>query len=101
MSTFHRVGSIADLSESARFATSVEGKKIAIFAIDGRYHATDAICPHANGELWEGDLDGTKLTCPWHGLEFDLATGECVDDPCLKVNRYAVKVDGDDLLVEI
>jgi nitrite reductase (NADH) small subunit/3-phenylpropionate/trans-cinnamate dioxygenase ferredoxin subunit len=40
------------------------------------------------------------VICPWHGWEYDITTGENLDDPAVKVRCFAVKVEGDDVLVE-
>lgn len=79
----------------------VEGKRIAIFNVDGTYYALDDICPHQGGPLGEGELNGTVVTCPWHGWEFDVTTGVNRDDSDIQQQQFAVKVDGDDILVEV
>jgi len=48
----------------------------------------------------EGELDGTHVTCPWHGWEYDITTGKNLDDPSVTVGCFTVKVEGDDILVE-
>ena len=41
------------------------------------------------------------MTCPWHGWEYNVTNGENLDDPDVKQDTYPVKVDGDDILVEV
>ena len=53
------------------------------------------------GPLDEGEIDGTTVTCPWHGWEYNVTTGENLDDPDTKQETYAVKVEGDDIFVEV
>ena len=48
---------------------------VAIANVDGTLHAIDGLCPHQGGPLGTGALCGTTLTCPWHGWQFDVATG--------------------------
>jgi nitrite reductase/ring-hydroxylating ferredoxin subunit len=59
--------------------TSIErvadGRMVAIANVDGTLHAIDGLCPHQGGPLGTGELCGTVLTCPWHGWQFDVATG--------------------------
>ena len=63
--------------------TSIErvaGDRIVALAnVAGTLHAIDGLCPHQGGPLGTGQLRGTVLTCPWHGWQFDVATGRhCV-----------------------
>jgi nitrite reductase/ring-hydroxylating ferredoxin subunit len=69
---------IAEASECPP-GTSIErvadGRMVAIANVDGTLHAIDGLCPHQGGPLGTGELCGTVLTCPWHGWQFDVATG--------------------------
>ncbi|HSV70718.1 MAG TPA: Rieske (2Fe-2S) protein [Methylibium sp.] len=96
---FHCVGSVAALRGGQPISASVDGRTIAIFAVDDGVVATSGTCPHAGGPLHEGEVDGKVLTCPWHGWTFNLESGVCEDDPCMKLERYAVRIEGDDILV--
>jgi nitrite reductase (NADH) small subunit len=70
-----------------------DGVALAVFnAGGGRFHATGPICPHEDGPLSEGWIEGDAAICPWHGFDFDLATGRCGVDPDLSVPVYAVRV---------
>ncbi|MEO2031889.1 MAG: Rieske (2Fe-2S) protein [Planctomycetaceae bacterium] len=53
-----------------------EGRVFAVFNIDGRYHVLDGMCPHAGGPLGKGTLHGCVVTCPWHGWQFDVTSGQ-------------------------
>ncbi len=80
----------------------VGGKHIALFNIDGAYYAIDETCPHKGGPLSEGEVQGSKVTCPWHGSVFDLTNGEVLRPPApVGVSRYNVRVVGDDIEIEI
>jgi len=43
---------------------------------------------------------GTTVVCPWHGWEYNVTNGQSIDDPSVKVACFAVRVDGDDILIE-
>ena len=50
----------------------------------------------------EGEVQGTKVTCPWHGADFDIKTGAVLGPPAQNsVPSYKVMVDGDDIKVEV
>ncbi len=55
---------------------------------------------HRGGPLGEGFLDGTQVTCPWHGWRYDVTSGECVEPGTLRVAAYKVEVRGDDIYVD-
>jgi nitrite reductase/ring-hydroxylating ferredoxin subunit len=72
---------------------------IAVFNVDGRLYAINDVCPHEGGPLSEGMLDGTQLTCPWHGWSFELARPW--DAPPDGVERYRVRQIGDEIQIEL
>jgi nitrite reductase (NADH) small subunit len=100
-SAFHRAGSLSALRNDGNFAAIVAGRRIALFSVDGAVVATQGRCPHAKGPIHEGDITKDTLTCPWHGYTFSLLTGACDDDPDLVLERYEVRIDGDNILVRL
>ncbi|MFN0167046.1 MAG: Rieske (2Fe-2S) protein [Bryobacteraceae bacterium] len=80
----------------------VDGKKIALFNVNGAFYAIDDTCTHRGGPLSEGELDGKEVTCPWHHAVFDVTTGEVLGPPAPQgISRYNVRVEGGDIEVEI
>mgnify|MGYP000861038162 CR=1 FL=1 len=73
--------------------------RVAVFNLDGTFHAISDACPHAGGPLSDGWLEGSEVTCPWHGWTFDVKL--CDEDPKDGVCRYKVLVEGDDIKVEV
>lgn len=70
--------------------------EMAVFNVDGRLCATQAKCPHRGGPLNEGELIGGIVTCPYHGAQFDVATGAVLRGPAREpLQTYEVVVDGD------
>jgi nitrite reductase/ring-hydroxylating ferredoxin subunit len=68
----------------------------AVFNVAGRLCATQAKCTHRQGPLSEGKLDGSTVTCPWHGSQFDVCTGAVLRGPALDpVETYQVTVEGE------
>jgi nitrite reductase/ring-hydroxylating ferredoxin subunit len=79
----------------------INGKTLAVFNVDGAYHVIDNTCLHRGGPLGEGDLEGDVVTCPWHGWQFNVKTGACVNNPAAKIASYEVKVEGEDIRVRL
>ncbi len=77
------------------------GRTVAVFNVDGTYYAIDNTCAHRGGPLGEGDLDGTVVTCPWHGWRWDVATGANANNPAVKVACFPVSIEDGDLFVEL
>ncbi len=77
------------------------GKVICVANIDGAYSAMDNICVHRGGPLGQGVVLDGKVVCPWHGWMYDPKTGVPDVDPRLCVAVYPIKMDGDDVLIEI
>jgi|GEM_PF-687417 len=80
---------------------TVLGRKVALYQVDGELFATDNACPHAKGQLGEGDLEGHTITCPFHAFKYDVRTGECVEGTADAVETIRVKVDGNLVLFEV
>jgi 3-phenylpropionate/trans-cinnamate dioxygenase ferredoxin subunit len=94
----------------------IAGRAVAIFNVDGEYRALRDVCPHQGAELsagvvvrsvtadlpgrYEVDASRVLVRCPWHGWEFDLATGQSWCDPQRQRTRpYPVSVEHGDALV--
>ena len=79
----------------------INGKEIAVFNVGGKFYATQSECTHTGGPLCDGALDGDTVTCPWHGSQFNVRTGEVVMDPAAEpLVTYEVKVQDSVLIVE-
>ena len=74
---------------------------VALFNVDGQFYALDGICPHQGGPLGKGTLNGCVITCPWHGFQFDVRTGQNVSNPGIVHGAFAVKVEDGAVLVEV
>jgi nitrite reductase/ring-hydroxylating ferredoxin subunit len=69
---------------------------VAVFNVAGSFCATQAKCTHRQGPLNEGTLDGSTVTCPWHGSQFDVCTGAVLRGPAgAPLKTYRVIVAGD------
>ena len=73
---------------------------VALYNVDGQLHAIDGVCPHQGGPLGKGTLSGEVVTCPWHGWQFNVSTGCHLLNPRIVQPRFAVRVEGDSILVK-
>jgi nitrite reductase/ring-hydroxylating ferredoxin subunit len=80
---------------------TVNGKRIALYNVDGKIYATDNTCLHKGGPLGEGDLMDNVITCPLHGWQYDVCTGTCLTTPSAKLGTYKVEIQGNDILVDV
>ena len=101
MATLTKVATKADIPTGSGKVVEVGGKQVAVFNCDGTFYAIDNTCKHRGGPLGEGSLSNTTVTCPWHGWEYDVTSGACQMDSSIKVQKFDVKVEGDDILVSI
>lgn len=78
MSQRHTVTTLDALPPGSKRAYNVGGQRIALCNVDGKFHAIDDVCPHAGASMSAGPLRGTTLTCPLHGIAFDVTNGAAV-----------------------
>jgi nitrite reductase (NADH) small subunit len=101
MANFVKVCKISDIKAGCGRSIEVNGKAVAVFNVNGSFHAINDTCGHRGGPLGEGELDRNTVICPWHGWRYDVTSGANELVPDLPTERYQLKVEGDDILVEI
>jgi nitrite reductase (NADH) small subunit len=102
MADFVRIASKADLPGSGEAREFAIGEKtICVANCDGALSAMDNVCLHRGGPLGQGVVEDGKVICPWHGWQYDPKTGEAAHNRAAKVAVYPIKVEGDDVLVEL
>jgi 3-phenylpropionate/trans-cinnamate dioxygenase ferredoxin subunit len=82
-----------------RFTTA--GKDVAVFNVDGAICAIDDTCPHAGGSLGMGKLDGRVVTCPVHGMKFDVTTGCFAGTSDFGVSSFPARVVDGEIVVAL
>ncbi len=97
----HQVCKISDIGEGQCKTFTVEGKEIAVYKAGGQWCATEDTCLHKGGSLGSGQLKGNIITCPLHGWQYDVTSGQCQNNPQAKVEIYKVQVEGDQVSLEI
>ena len=116
MSELIEIAKTDELHDGEMKATKAGEREVLLARIGDTYYATDVRCPHMGGNLVEGTLDGTIVTCPRHGSQFDLSTGQVVRwlkksglletiSKAIKheksLTTYTVKVEGNSIKMEI
>jgi nitrite reductase/ring-hydroxylating ferredoxin subunit len=114
------VAKLSEFSDGDRRVVFVGDNEIGVFRHEGEFHAYSNFCLHQGGPACEGltiakveerlrpdktsiglyfSEDEMHFVCPWHGMEYDMLTGECVSDRKLKLKRYKVLQKGDEVYV--
>lgn len=102
MIRFRKGACVDDVPEGRGVALEIEGKRIALFNIEGQFFAVEATCSQHGAPLTKGVIQEGTLCCPWHGVAFDVARGVCMAFPAERsAARYDVKVEGRDILVAV
>ena len=91
-----------EIDENALAAFQAGGERIAVAKVGRAFHAFNDTCTHLRCSLAKGKLEGTVVTCPCHGCQFDVTTGEVLRGPAQEpVQRYAARVQHQTLQVEL
>ena len=102
MAEWVKVADVGELSPGEKKQTDLDGLEVALFNIDGEYYAIEDICTHEGAPLAHGKLAGEEITCPRHGARFNIKTGAALCMPAFEsVDCYPVKIEGNDILVEV
>ena len=96
-----RIASVDDIPPGTGKELTAAGRVVALFNVDGEFYALDGVCPHAGGPLGQGTLEGAVVTCPWHGWQFDVTSGQHCLNANLQHPRFPVKVENDEIFVEL
>ena len=97
-----RVAAVEDIAAGQGTLVEHGGLTIVLFnAGGGRFVATSPTCPHEDGPLVEGWIDGNAVVCPCHGYDVDLGNGKCRVAPGLSVSVYPVRVSEKGIEVDL
>jgi nitrite reductase/ring-hydroxylating ferredoxin subunit len=120
--TLYRVGPESLVPEETGLILRAGGYEIGIFRVPGGYRAYENVCLHQGGPVCTGIVigkveqilrddktvaferespDELHVSCPWHGWEYDLETGECATDRRLRLRSFDVELDGGELYVRV
>jgi 3-phenylpropionate/trans-cinnamate dioxygenase ferredoxin subunit len=116
MAGFVEVAKVHDLQEGHLKKVNAGGREIVLARAGSRFFCADNLCPHLGGDLSQGILNGTVITCPMHHSQFDLADGHVIRwtdltgiklvlaknvRPPRPLTLHPVKVDGDTIFAAL
>ncbi len=102
MSDFVRVCDVAEVPDPGKTLVDVDGEMVALFHVDGAWHAIDDVCTHDGGPLADGELRNHTISCPRHGARFDIRTGAALTMPAIRPTRsHDVKAEGGGVWVRL
>ncbi len=104
-----KVGELSELAPGKMKKVTVGDKEFLIINVDGKYYAIGARCTHAGGDLSQGSLEGSVVTCPRHKAKFDVTTGKVISGPRIPLFKskisdepsYQVMIEGSSLVLKI
>ena len=111
-----KLGKVGELEDGAMKSVSTKQGEFLLARVGNNYYAADSRCPHMKGKLAQGTLEGTVVTCPMHGSQFDLKNGKVVRwlrgtgvlsrvgrvfKSATNLKTYRVQVKDDQLLIEL
>ena len=102
MAQWVKVCDVAEAPEEGKvMEAAAGGLEICLARLDGELCAVDNWCPHRRGPLGQGWIEGNAVVCPWHSWAFDLRTGVAEYPEKERVGVFPVKVEGDEVLVDL
>ncbi len=101
MADFVKVATLSQVPPGKATTVEVAGSPVALYNVGGTVYATTNTCPHRGGPLGEGDLDERVVTCPWHSFQYDVTNGTCLTNPAVSLVCHKVRLDGQNILVQI
>ncbi|RIY42478.1 non-heme iron oxygenase ferredoxin subunit [Neopusillimonas maritima] len=97
-----KIATVGQIEEDESLGVELEGKQLAVHHTEGEYFVTNNICTHQFALLSDGFIEDGCVECPLHQAMFDLRTGEPKSAPATEpVKVYEVKVEGDEILVNL
>ncbi|HEY2827829.1 MAG TPA: Rieske 2Fe-2S domain-containing protein [Pirellulales bacterium] len=98
---WHQIAKVADCSPGTCLEAVAGERIVALFNVDGQFFALDGVCPHQGGPLGEGELTGCIISCPWHGWQFDVRTGQHQFSRSTVQPRFETKIEDGNVWVAI
>ena len=96
-----KVGQVGDFPMGILKKVVVDDADVVVGNVGGKLYAIANKCTHRGGPLNEGELEGSTITCPWHGGQFDIVTGKVLGPPPMRDEPvFDVRIEGPDVLLK-
>jgi nitrite reductase (NADH) small subunit len=96
-----RAAKVSEIPVGSIKEVQVGGTPVALANVGGKFYAISNSCLHRGGPLGQGQLEGSVVTCPWHGWQFDVTTGKAVMNPNAALGCIRTEVQGDEVYLEL
>ncbi len=98
---FQPVARVDEIEPGTLACVRVGEIELALVRVGDEFNATQGHCLHLQGPLCEGRLEGTVLSCPWHGWQYDVRSGENEFDRAIQLETYEVRVEDGEVQVAL
>lgn len=116
------VARLADFEDTERRIFEVEGVEIGVFKLADGFVAYLNRCPHLGGPVCQGLImprveevvapDRTSkgmafsetrrnVICPWHGYEYDIATGQHQGGSSFRLKKLELSIEGEEIRIAV
>ncbi len=87
-------GLLADIPEGSVLSTTLGGEKVLLSRDGATVTCFQNACAHLGFPIHDGEIENGIITCPHHGFQYDLSSGECLTAPEVALQSHAVRVVG-------
>lgn len=102
MPGFTSVAKSRDVLQGEMAVFDVGDQRVAVANVEGSFYAFGDICTHRHCSLADGELEGKTVTCPCHGSQFDVTTGDVLNPPATEpVPVFPLQIEGDEIQVDV
>lgn len=101
MADFVRVAQVAEVPPGRMLAVRLDGEDVVLYNVEGAIHASRDFCPHAGYALSKSMFCGKYVRCSLHSWEFDVTDGGYTGNPLIRLKRYPVRLEGDEVFVKL
>ncbi len=106
---YRKVTEVDKVKPESMSKFTIDQHTILLANVNGAFYALDNKCPHMGGDLSGGELDGETITCPRHGAQFNVRTGDNLANAKIafvkmkvgNAKSYPVRTEGNDVLVDL
>ena len=99
---YYVVAAKSELELNPQLRVELAGEEILLCRDGDKYFAVSYHCSHEEFSLEGGDISNGCITCPYHGAEFDLRSGEVLAAPAFEpIKTFPIKVEQDTISVGV